>query len=359
MQPRMMVQKVWSCGFALSLCGLLRASAGFPLTVQMGGFPAQPMVGQRGPKHPLLLNLPTSLESAAFSQEVPARLCGDREIILGFICGGWKKANSKLCETTFGDNNLQQMSRLFNVRLTREPSEIINAYMCLLVRQITFRYYFSWISPPNILLHVLPRSDIPFIPCKNERKKPNLMGKSTDCKTPRHTCITLNTHMKSRSEKSGFTPINSKCQRHQKNLHVSTVRLSQQQNSPLCYPKPHSAQRQPFSRYKQTLHQTLSLCAQDRTSWQSHALQDTQGEQSLELKATCLSTSEIFGFPKYHEETKTLQLLPCSLCPYRNEGVGAKRRDSPMAQCERLCQGVSLCNTSLSLNPSHRIHVCS
>jgi len=35
------------------------------------------------------------------------------------------------------------------------------------------------------------------------------MGTSTYCKTPHHTCIALNTHMKSRSEKSGFTPIKS------------------------------------------------------------------------------------------------------------------------------------------------------
>lgn len=105
--------------------------SGAPLMVWTGGFIAQPMVRQRGPKEPPLLNLSTSLQSAAFPQEVPTCLCGDREIILGFICGGFEKANSKLCETTLGDSNLQQMSQLFNVQLTREPSEIINAYMCL------------------------------------------------------------------------------------------------------------------------------------------------------------------------------------------------------------------------------------
>lgn len=42
------------------------------------------------------------------------------------------------------------------------------------------------------------------------------MGKSTDCETPHHACTTLNMPLKSRSEKPGFTPINSKCQRHQK-----------------------------------------------------------------------------------------------------------------------------------------------
>lgn len=104
---------------------------GAHVMVRTGAFIAQPMVRQRGPKQPPLLNLSTSLQSAAFPQEVPTCLCGDSEIILGFICGGFEKANSKLCEATLGDSNLQQMSQLFNVRLTREPSEIINAYMCL------------------------------------------------------------------------------------------------------------------------------------------------------------------------------------------------------------------------------------
>lgn len=237
MQPRMMVQKVWNCRsvFALSLCFCFNEMTIVSSPVDLSGVPS----------HSVNWGFHCSTHGRAERTQTPpsakpfhllgvcsifpggsACLCGDREIILGFICGGFKKANSKLCETTLGDNNLQQMSQLFNVRLTREPSEIINAYMCLLVRQTAFSYYFSWISLPDILTYVLPRSDIPIIPCKNQRNKPKIMENSTDCKTPQHTCITLNMHMKSRSEKSAFTPINSKCQRHQKNLHVSTVRLS-------------------------------------------------------------------------------------------------------------------------------------
>lgn len=120
--------------FALCFCFYEIAIVSSPVDLRMvwtGGFFAQPMVRQRGPKQPPLLNLSTSLQSAALPQEVFTCLCGDREIILGFICGGFEKANSKLCETTLGDSNLQQMSRLFNVWLARELSEIINAYMCL------------------------------------------------------------------------------------------------------------------------------------------------------------------------------------------------------------------------------------
>lgn len=138
-QHRMMVQKVWSCrsAFALGLCFCFYEIAivsspvdlrGVPLMVWTGG---RFMVRQRGPKQPPLLNLSTSSQAAAFPQEVPTCLCGDWEIILGFICGGFEKANSKLCKMTLGDSNLQQMSQLFSVWLTRELSEIINAYMCL------------------------------------------------------------------------------------------------------------------------------------------------------------------------------------------------------------------------------------
>lgn len=78
-----------------------------------------------------------------------------------------KKANSKLCEMTLGDNNLQQMSWLFNVWLTKEPSEIINTNMSLLVKQITFRYYFTWISPQYNTISFAQKW-CPFSPCKGK-----------------------------------------------------------------------------------------------------------------------------------------------------------------------------------------------
>lgn len=166
-----------------------------------GGFIAQPMVRQRGPKQPPLLNLSTSLHSAAFPQEVPTRLCGDGEIILGFICGGFEKANSKLCEMTLGDNNLQQMSRLFNV-LSDERALRNNKRPHVLATQIVFRYYFSWISLSwytTCLLcpEVIACSSL----VKIRETNPNVMGKSPDCKTPQHKCIAPSMHTKSRSEK--------------------------------------------------------------------------------------------------------------------------------------------------------------
>lgn len=108
------------------------------------------------------------------------------------------------------------MSQLFN----REPSEIIN-YTFLLVRQTAFRYHFVWISPPNTVLYLLPISNAPFSPWKLRETSEPWWGNLLIMKLHSIHAFTLNMHIKSRSEKSSFTPIHSKHPRHHKNLHPS------------------------------------------------------------------------------------------------------------------------------------------
>lgn len=83
--------------------------------------------------------------------------------------------------------------------------------------------------------------------------------------------------------------------------------------------------------------------ASPRTSWKSHALQVTQGEHSLMLKATSLPTSEVPGFLEYHKEVKPLQLSPCFSLPLSQGGSHSKVKWQSTAQGE--CARNSLCAT--------------